>query len=137
MTYLAACTSARSMRQEQAGRRKPLEAKIAKSRMIIRTAPWCPVILALRLLDWQIVDRSKPQAHEPVLIELPILIAIRTKPIPGVIAPFISKAHGDTVSLERPKLFDQPVVQLFRPFPSKKRDDFLPSVHKFRAVSPA
>src|ERR1700730_3564583 len=81
--------------------------------MIIRTAPERPVIFALRLLDWPIVDGSKPQAHQPVLIELPILIAIRAKPIPGVIAPFIAKAHGDTVSLERPKLLDQPIVQLF------------------------
>src|SRR6202140_3913353 len=108
-----------------------LEAKIAQSRMIIRTAPWCPVILALRLLDWQIVDGSKPQAHQPILIELPILIAIRAEPIPGVIVPFIGKTHGDMVSLERPKLFDQPIVQLFRPFASEKRGDFLLSVPKF------
>src|ERR1700726_2921320 len=105
--------------------------------MIIRTPPWGPVILALRLLDWQIVDASKPQAHEPILIELPILIAIRAKPIPRVIVPFIGEAHGHTITLERPKLLDQPIVQLFRPFASKKCDDFLPSVHKFRAVSPA
>src|ERR1700720_2928467 len=114
-----------------------LEAKIAQSRMIIRTAPWCPIILALRLLDWQIVDGSKPQAHQPVLIELPILIAVRAKPIAGVIVPFIGKARGDAVSLERPKLFNQPIVQLFRPFAFEKRDDLFPSVHKFRAVSPA
>src|SRR5580700_7967614 len=105
--------------------------------MIIRTSPYCPMVLALGLLDWQIVDGSKPQAHQSVLIELPILIAIRAKPIPGVIVPFIGKAHGDTVSFERPKLLNQPIVQLFRPFASEKRDDFLSSVHKFRAVSPA
>src|ERR1700730_9549526 len=114
-----------------------LEAKIAESRMIIRPAPKCPVILALRLLDWQIVDGSKPQAHQPVLIALPVLIARRATPIPGVIVPFISEADSDAVSLERPKLFDQPVVQLFGPFASEKCDDFLPSIHKFRAVSPA
>src|SRR6202166_5346170 len=105
--------------------------------MLIRPAPWCPLILALRLLDWQIVDGSESQAHQPVLIELPILIAIRAKPIPRVIVPFISEAHGDTVSLERPKLFDQPTVQLFRPFASEEHDDFLSSIHKFRTVSPA
>src|ERR1700731_3653032 len=104
--------------------------------MIIRTAPQSPVIFALRLLDWQIVDASEPRAHESVLIELPIFIAIRSKPIAGVIVPFIGKAHCDTVSLERPKLFDQAIVQLFGPFASEKRDDVLPSVHKFRAVSP-
>src|SRR6266404_507447 len=105
--------------------------------MIIRTAPWYPVILALRLLDWQIVDGSKPPAHQPVLIELPVLIAIRAKPISGVIVPFIGKAHCDTAPLERPKLFDQPIVELFRPFSSEKHDDIFPSVHKFRAISPA
>src|SRR5260370_42625279 len=105
--------------------------------MIIRTARWWQVVLALRLLDWQIVDGSKPQAHQPVLIELPILIAIRAEPIPGVIVPFVGKAHGDTVSFERPKFFDQSIVQLFRPFASEKRDGFLPSVRKFRSVSPA
>src|SRR5580698_8669161 len=104
--------------------------------MIIRTSPYCPVVLPLRLLDWQVVDGSKPQAHQPVLIELPILIAIRAKPIPGVIVPFIGKAHGDSVSLERPKLFDQSIIQFFGPFASEKRDDVLPSVHKFGAVSP-
>jgi hypothetical protein len=96
--------------------------------MIIRTAPQCPVTLALRLLNWQIVDGSQPHPHQTVLIELPILIAIRAEPIPGVIVPFIGKAHGDMVSLERPKLFDQAVVQLFRPFAPEKRDNVLPSV---------
>src|ERR1700730_12075276 len=95
--------------------------------MIIRASAQCPVVLALRLLDSQIVDGSKPRAHQPVLIELPILIAIRAKPTPGVIVPFIGLTHGDTVSLGRPKLFDQPIVRLFRPFASQKRDDFLPS----------
>src|ERR1700676_2580652 len=105
--------------------------------MIIRTAPLCPVVLAFRLLDWQIVDGSQPQAHQAALIEFPILIAIRAKPISGVIVPFISKAHRDTVPLKCPELFDQPIVKLLRPFVSEKRDDILSSVHKFRAVSPA
>ena len=69
--------------------------------MIIRASAQCPVVLALRVLDWQIVDGSKPQADQPVLIELPILIAIRAELIPGVVVPFIGKAHRDLVSLER------------------------------------
>src|ERR1700730_377252 len=95
--------------------------------MIIRTSSQCPVVLALRLFDWQIVDGSQPQAHQPVLIELPILIAIRAKPIPGVVVPFIGKAHRDIVPLERPKLFDQPIVQLFCPFAPQKRNDSFPA----------
>src|SRR5258708_9828339 len=101
--------------------------------MIIRTAPQSPVIFALRLLDWQIVDASEPRAHESVLIELPIFIAIGSKPIAGVIVTFIGKAHCDTVSLERPKLFDQPIIHLSSPFAYEKRGDLLPPVHEFRA----
>ena len=86
-----------------------------------------PSSTCARLFDWQIVDGSQPQAHQPVLIELPILIAIRAKPIPGVVAPFIGKAHRDMVPLERPKLFDQPIVQLFCPFASQKRNDSFPA----------
>jgi hypothetical protein len=42
--------------------------------------------------------------------------------------PFIGKAHCDTVSLERPKLFDQAIVQLFRPLALQKFENFLSSV---------
>src|SRR4029077_20932203 len=71
------------------------------------TSSQCPLVLVLRLFDWQTVDGSQPQAHQPVLIELPILIAIRAKRIPGVVVPFIGTAHRDMIPLERPELFDQ------------------------------
>ena len=92
-----------------------------------RTSSQCPVVLELRLFDWQTVDGSQPQAHQPVLIELPILIAIRAKPIPGVVVPFIGTAHRDMIPLERPEIFDQPIVQLFCPIASEKRNDSLPA----------
>src|ERR1700682_4185113 len=41
------------------------------------------------------------------------------------------------MSLEGPQLFDQAIVQFLRPLAGKKRDDLLPSIQKFRAVSPA
>src|SRR5580700_3999987 len=88
--------------------------------MIIRTSSQCPLVLVLRLFDWQTVDASQPQAHQPVLIELPILIAIRAKRIPGVVVPFIGTAHRDMIPLERPELFDQPIVQLFCPIAPEK-----------------
>src|SRR3984893_12134107 len=91
--------------------------------MIIRTSSQCPVVLALRLFDWQIVDGSQPQAHQPVLIELPILTAIRAKPIPGVVVPFIGKAHRDRVPLECPKTCGPEIGQLFCPFAPEKRND--------------
>ena len=64
--------------RERIGR---LEAQIAQCGMFIRTAAKRPVILALRLLDCEIIDRSEPQTHQSVLVELPIFIAIRAEPI--------------------------------------------------------
>jgi hypothetical protein len=33
----------------------------------------------------------------PFFIELPILVAIRVKPISGIIPPSVSKAHGNPI----------------------------------------
>ena len=38
--------------------------------------------------------------------------------------------------MKRPKLFDQPIVQFFRPFACQEGDDLRSSVDEFRAVSP-
>src|ERR1700735_375906 len=105
--------------------------------MLIRPSPQRPTIFPLRFLDRQIVDARKTQPHQPVLLKLPVLIPIRPKPVPRIVVRFISKTHRDAIPFKRPKLLDQPVVQLLRPFAFQKRDDFLPPVHKFRAVSPS
>src|SRR5579863_595446 len=49
---------------------------------------------------------------------------------------FIGKAHGNAAAVERPKLFDQAVVQFASPLALEKRNNFLASIQKFRAVSP-
>src|SRR5437763_1339287 len=49
----------------------------------------------------------------------------------------VSEAHRDAVPIERPQLFDQPIVQFFRPLALEKRDDLLAAVHEFRTVSPS
>ena len=75
-----------------------------------------PVIFSFRLLDWEIVDASVAKSHQTIVAKLPILIAIRAEPIPRVVVPFVSEAHGNTISGVCPELFDEPVVQLFRLF---------------------
>jgi len=80
-------------------------AKIGQSRMVIRAGSERPVILALGVLDSQIVDACLTHLHRAVLIELPIFVAIRPKPISRVIMPFVGKADGDTIALENPTSF--------------------------------
>ena len=74
------------------------------------------MILALRVLNRQIINGCKSKSHQAVVIKLPILIAVRAKPVSRVVMPFIGKAHGDTIFVVSPKLFDQAVFEFFGPF---------------------
>lgn len=55
--------------------------------MIIGTTTQYPVVFAIALLNWQVVDAGNPPPHESVFVELPILIAIGTEPVAGIIMP--------------------------------------------------
>src|SRR5437867_3208453 len=101
--------------------------------------PWTkwPVILAVRFLDRQVVNGGKPKSHQAVVIKIPVLVAIGTEPIPGVIMPFVGEPHGDTVCVVSPKLFDQPVVKFFSPLAFQKLNDLGPSSWELGTVSPA
>src|SRR5947207_1083379 len=91
---------------------------------------------ALGLLDRQIVDARMPVMHQPVGIKLPVLIAIRAKPVAGVVMPLVGESHSDPGSPKSPKLLDQPVIQLPLPFSGQEFDDGRPLPDKFGAVSP-
>src|SRR2546429_3592867 len=105
--------------------------------MRIRTASEWPMKLALRLLDWQIIDACEPQTHQAMFVELPIFIPVRAEPITRVIMRFIGESHRNAVSVVSPDFFNESVVQLFRPLALEESNDFLPSVYEFRAISPA
>src|SRR6266436_6672747 len=104
--------------------------------MRVRTAPKWPMIFSLRFLDREIIDACVAKLHQAMVTKLPILIAVRAKPIPGVIVPFVGETHGNAIPGVSPELFDQPVVQLFRPLARQKLDDFLSSIWKLGAISP-
>src|SRR5262249_47251997 len=55
---------------------RSLKSQITQGWVIARTASQRPVIFALALLDWQIVYVGNPPAHEALLVEFPIFIAI-------------------------------------------------------------
>src|SRR6267143_5515449 len=105
--------------------------------MRIRTAPQRPMILTLQLFDRQIVDRCVAQPHQAMVIKLPILITVGAKPIAGVIVPFVGETDRNAIAVMSPKLFNQPVVQLFRPFALQELDDLLAPLGKLGAISPA
>jgi hypothetical protein len=57
-------------------------------------------------LDWQVIDAGDAQVHQPVFIELPVLVAIAAEPIAAIVVPFVGEANRDSVLVERPNLFD-------------------------------
>src|ERR1700674_1745253 len=71
-----------------------------------------------------------------MLVEVPVLVAIATEPVRAIIVPFIGKADGDTVRMEGPHFFNQPVVQFAVPFSRQKCFNRLASLQEFGAVSP-
>jgi hypothetical protein len=73
------------------------------------------MIFSLRFLDREIVDGRVAQSHQATVIKLPILIAVGTKPIPGVIVPFVRETHGNTVPGVSPEFFDKAIIQFLRP----------------------
>jgi len=88
--------------------------------MIIGPASQRPMILAFALFDWQIIDAGDAQAHQPVLVELPILVAIAAKPIAAIIVPFVGEANRDSVLAKRPNLLDQTVIEFAIPLISAR-----------------
>src|SRR5262245_17914479 len=104
--------------------------------MFIRTSAKRPMILALRLLNRQVVNGCKPKLHQTVVIKLPVLVAVRAEPVSGVIVPFVGEPHGDTVFVVSPKLFDQPVVEFFGPLAFQKLNNLSSSGRELCAVSP-
>src|SRR5437762_14303547 len=103
--------------------------------MIIWTAPQRPVKLSFRFLDRGVIDGRQAQPHQAVLRELPILVAVRTEPMPRVVVPFVRETHGNAILLKSPKLLNESIVEFIGPLASQERDDRAPPMQKFRAVS--
>ena len=95
-----------------------------------------PMVLALALLDRQIVDAGEAPLHQPICAKLPILVAVGAEPIGGIIMPFICETHGDSVAGETPKLLDQSIIELAIPLPREKCDDRGAPMDELGAVSP-
>src|SRR5215813_13521130 len=74
--------------------------------------------------------------NKAVFIELPILIAVRSKPVSRIVMTFVGEANGDSIVLKRPQFLDQSVVEFPRPFATKKGDNLLPADDEFGSVAP-
>src|SRR3984893_894621 len=105
--------------------------------MIVGTAAERPVVLALALLDRDIIDAGDAKPHQAVLVEFPVLVAVAAEPIAAIVVPLICEAHADPVLAEGPDLLDWPVAELPVPLACQKRFDGFAALQEFSAISPA
>src|SRR5262249_38616662 len=113
-----------------------LQTEIAETRVIVGPSSLRPMKLPLRLFERHVVYRGMPVMHQPVLIELPVLIAVRAVPVARVVVPFVSKPNRDPIPVEGPQLLDEPIVQLSFPFAREEFNDRRTSLDEFGAISP-
>src|SRR5581483_6524009 len=110
--------------------------EIGKPRVIVGPAAERPAELAIGLGDRVLVDAGDAAAHQSVGVEFPVLVAVSAEPGAAVVMELVGEAHGDAVAREGPKLLDQPVVQLPRPFALEKRLDLCAPVDELGTVAP-
>src|ERR1700677_56185 len=115
---------------------RALEPKLAQAGMTVRTTAERPVIKTVLFADRQIVDAREAHAHQAVLVELPVLVAVATEPASRIVTPFIGEANGDAVLMKGPEVLDQPIVELAVPFAGQKRLDRGSALKELRPVSP-
>jgi hypothetical protein len=74
-----------------------------------------PEELSIRFSDRLVVDVGEAPAHQAVLPEFPVLVAIGTEVDSALVMPLMGEANRDAVVREGPDLLDQSVVDLLGP----------------------
>src|SRR5262245_31998807 len=114
-----------------------LQAEIAQPWMIVGPSSERPMILAIRCSNRQVVDARNPQAHQSLLVEVPVLVAIAAEPASAVVVPLVGETHCDAVLAEGPDLLDQPIVELTIPLARQGGDDGFTALQELRPITPA
>jgi hypothetical protein len=104
--------------------------------VIVGPAAERPAELAVGLGNRVFVDAGDAPLHQPIRVELPVLVAIGAEPVAAVVTIFIGEADGDTIARMRPNLLDQAIIEFPRPFAGQKSLDLIAAGDELGAVSP-
>jgi len=115
---------------------RTLQGQVRQARMIVRPAAERPVEFGICRLDWDIVDGGEATLHQSCRIIFPVLVAIRAKPVPAVVMPFIRVAHRDSIAVKCPQFLDEPIIQFLGPFPGQECDNFPATDDELRSITP-
>ena len=108
------------MRREPLPQRLRLQAQFGQPWMVIGPATQGPTKESVCFFDEKIVDAGVPNPGKTRGIKLPVFIAIRPMPLPGIVVRFVGETDSDPVPFETPQLLDKAVVQFCRPLPFEK-----------------
>ena len=79
--------------------------------MVVRPATKRPAKLAGDLGDGMLIDARNAALHQPVCVELPVLVAICAKPMAAVVVIFIGKPYSDAVTRVGPYFLDEAIIE--------------------------
>jgi hypothetical protein len=100
-----------------------------------RPAP-IPVELAVRRLDGQVVDAGMAEAHQAVLVKLPVLVSVGSDPVAGIVVKLIGEADGDSISGKGPEFLNKAIIDFPDPFAGQKFDDLRPALKELAPIPP-
>src|SRR5262244_667305 len=112
------------------------QSKLREARMLVGAPTQRPMVFPVTLLHREVIDAGDTPTHESALIEFPVFVSIRAKPVAGVIMPFVGKAHRNTVAVKGPQLLDEPIVEFLIPLASEELDNRFPTGKELRPIAP-
>lgn len=104
--------------------------------MVVGPAAERPSEYPFFLPDRLLIDAGETPLHQTICRKFPIFIAVSAEPVAAIVAVFVGISHGNAIVGEGPKLLDESVVQLFRPFPFEKCLRLCASPRKFSTIAP-
>src|SRR4051812_5943250 len=75
-----------------------LKPETTQPRMVVGPPAEPPVVLAVGFGDGMFVDAGNAPLHQPVGVELPVLVAVGSEPEAVIVVILIGEAHGDAVA---------------------------------------
>src|SRR4051794_469542 len=115
---------------------RALQTEFAEPGMVVGPPTLRPVVEPVALGDAQVVDAGQSPAHQAVVVELPVLVAVGAEPVAGVVVPLVGEPDGDAVPGEHPQLLDEPVIQFAGPLAGEEVLDRRPAGKELRPVAP-
>src|SRR5579875_2506445 len=116
-----------------AGRRSPQGDVVAGSALVLRPGAEVP---PLGFGDGHVVDAGLTAAHQPVVVELPQLVAVAAEPLAVAVMALVLEADVDPVLPEAPQALAQHVIELALPFGGEELDYLRTAGDELVAVAP-